>query len=720
MALVILDRVKETTTTAGAGTITLLGAATGFQAFSAVGNANTTYYCIASQTLNEWEVGVGTYTLSGTTLARTQILASSNSGSVVTFSAGTKDVFVTYPAGYSVSQADTGTAPNQIPLNQYLGTMAFQDANSVNIQGGLVQNATISPANVTAYQLVANSYPSTPPSLMLDFANSKTLDPRITFTRASTATYYDGVTTALAEQNLFTYSQAIGGTGWSLNANATAVLNSAVAPDGTATATTFTAVQQFSNVQSVLTLPAGTNTLSIYAYRSSGTNLISVYSNGGQNLGSYNPTSTWQRFTITFTLAVSEPVVICQDRNTSGYTPIYLWGAQLEQRSSATTYTPTTTQPIANYIPVMQTAVSGQARFDSNPTTGESLGLLIEESRVNLTTYSSAFDNAAWTKTASSITTAANIAPDGTQTAQKLVEDTTTAIHYVSDVITSLTAQAYTCTVYAKKAERDFVYLSLAGGPFGSYPAAKFDLTNGITTIVTNVQSVTSSILAVGNGWYRCSMTATGSTTGTTNLQIWIGQSATYNYLGNGYSGIFIWGAQLEAGAFATSYIPTVASQVTRAADLAIMTGTNFSSWSNVGSGSLYSEATSLATATAVIASLNGTTAGFEEVNTRFPNSGGGVGGIVRINNVNTVFNDSTGATGVFYKQAMSYQNNSQAYSRTGSLQTSSSTGSPNTLNSFTIGGRLVTGGSYLNGTIKRITYYPVALTSTQLVALTT
>ena len=101
MAFVVKDRVKETTTTAGTGTVTLLGASTGFQSFSAIGNANTTYYCIAAQTGSEWEVGIGTYTSSGTTLARTTVLASSNSGSLVNFSAGTKDVFVTYPATYA-------------------------------------------------------------------------------------------------------------------------------------------------------------------------------------------------------------------------------------------------------------------------------------------------------------------------------------------------------------------------------------------------------------------------------------------------------------------------------------------------------------------------------------------------------------------------------------------------------------------------------------------
>jgi len=105
MALVVADRVKETTTTTGTGTVTLLGASTGFQSFAVVGNANTTYYTIAGQTTSEWEVGIGTYTSSGTTLARTTVLSSSNGGSAVNFSAGTKDVFVTYPSSKATYEA---------------------------------------------------------------------------------------------------------------------------------------------------------------------------------------------------------------------------------------------------------------------------------------------------------------------------------------------------------------------------------------------------------------------------------------------------------------------------------------------------------------------------------------------------------------------------------------------------------------------------------------
>lgn len=101
MALIIKDRVKETTTTTGTGTIALAGAVGGFQAFSVIGNANTTYYTITESSTNAWEVGIGTYTLAGTTLSRDTVLASSNGGTQITLAVGSKDVFITLPAAYA-------------------------------------------------------------------------------------------------------------------------------------------------------------------------------------------------------------------------------------------------------------------------------------------------------------------------------------------------------------------------------------------------------------------------------------------------------------------------------------------------------------------------------------------------------------------------------------------------------------------------------------------
>ena len=125
MALVVKDRVQETSTTTGTGTITLAGAVSGFQSFSAIGNANTTYYAIVGGA--EWEVGLGTYTSSGTTLSRDTVLSSST-GSKVSFSAGTKNVFVTYPATGSVYQ----DANNDAYAPQ------FAASNGLNVNNGTI------------------------------------------------------------------------------------------------------------------------------------------------------------------------------------------------------------------------------------------------------------------------------------------------------------------------------------------------------------------------------------------------------------------------------------------------------------------------------------------------------------------------------------------------------------------------------------------------------
>ena len=117
MALVLADRVKETAAAPGTGTVTLLGAVTGFQSFASVGNGNTTFYTIADQSGSNWEVGIGTYTSSGTLLSRDTVLASSNAGALVNFSAGTQDVFVTYPAERAVPSQDpafTGSITEQV------------------------------------------------------------------------------------------------------------------------------------------------------------------------------------------------------------------------------------------------------------------------------------------------------------------------------------------------------------------------------------------------------------------------------------------------------------------------------------------------------------------------------------------------------------------------------------------------------------------------------
>ena len=116
MALVLADRVRETTTTTGTGTISLAGAVTDYQSFAAIGTGNTTYYTIAGTGTGEWEVGLGTYTSAGNTLSRDTVLASSNSGNLVSFSAGTKDVFCDYPAKRAVT-GGMGYAENSATIS---------------------------------------------------------------------------------------------------------------------------------------------------------------------------------------------------------------------------------------------------------------------------------------------------------------------------------------------------------------------------------------------------------------------------------------------------------------------------------------------------------------------------------------------------------------------------------------------------------------------------
>ena len=132
MPLVIKDRVKETSTTTGTGTFTLAGAATGFQSFSAIGDGNTTFYTIALVGGSEFEVGIGTYTSSGTTLSRGTILSSSNSGNAVNFSAGTKDVFVTYPSERAITGGGGGIGA--LVVNATTVTDSYTVATGTNAQ----------------------------------------------------------------------------------------------------------------------------------------------------------------------------------------------------------------------------------------------------------------------------------------------------------------------------------------------------------------------------------------------------------------------------------------------------------------------------------------------------------------------------------------------------------------------------------------------------------
>ena len=141
MALILKDRVKETATSPGTGSVTLLGASTGFQSFSVIGNGNTCYYTISDQGGPNWEVGIGTYSTTGPTLARTTVLASSNAGSLTNFNAGTQDVFVTYPSEKGVWLDASGNAIGLGTPAAFVGTNITGTASGLSI-GGNAATAT--------------------------------------------------------------------------------------------------------------------------------------------------------------------------------------------------------------------------------------------------------------------------------------------------------------------------------------------------------------------------------------------------------------------------------------------------------------------------------------------------------------------------------------------------------------------------------------------------
>jgi hypothetical protein len=597
---------------------------------------------------------------------------------------------------------------------------------------------------------IATNFPSIKPSLLLDFANTKALDPRITFTRATTATFYDGVTTAKAEENLFTRSQEFDTTDWT-KTGCSVTANTSSAPDGTTTADTLTASASTSvhNIQQPTTVSGAPIVISIFAKAGTHSFLQIFQGNASINYANFNLSTGalgtvgaagtasitdagngWYRCSFVFTplaisavrfaLISSATAAYNESWTTAGTETVLLWGAQIEVRSSVTAYTATTTQAITNYIPQLMTAASGVARFDHNPITDESLGLLIEEQRTNLVLRSEEFDNAVWVKNACTVSANTLTAPDGAITADKLVEDTSTGLHFLHYLATFAASTSYTVSVYAKAGERTRFQIGGSGSAWASFSTAVFDLSAG--TVVTNTGAFTSaSITPAGNGWYRC--TATGlSNASPVNQQVaqffLVQSGTTTSYTGNGFSGLFIWGAQLEAGAFATSYIPTVAASVTRNADAASMTGTNFSSWYSAPEGTVYTE----------FQLTSGNGAGNNANIVALEGAGGlnmtvhrdsAAGWRYRTNLAN--LNISGVSDTLSNKIVFAYATSSYPFVASGgAVQLNTGVGVAPVTTSLVIGG----GSNYalsraINGTIRKIAYYPIRVTNANLQALT-
>jgi hypothetical protein len=217
---------------------------------------------------------------------------------------------------------------------------------------------------------------------------------------------------------------------------------------------------------------------------------------------------------------------------------------------------------------LIKTAAVNEPRFDHNPATGESLGLLVEEARTNLLTYSEQFDNAAWSKVSTTVAVNAATAPDGTTTADKIIVNNTITI---ADIRRAGLATNGVVSFYAKPAGFDFI-----GGEAHvsvGYPSFRVNLVTG--QCQSNSGALAISTQNVGNGWWRVAVTGNF---GNNAFLIAPRNDYVYGYTGiagaDGVKGIFLWGAQLEAGAFPTSYIPTTGSTVTRQPDQLVLNRT--------------------------------------------------------------------------------------------------------------------------------------------------
>ena len=564
---------------------------------------------------------------------------------------------------------------------------------------------------------INTNFPNVRPSLLLDFANAQQLDPRVTFSRSTTAPYYDGKTSVLAEQNLLLQSNTFSNAAWV--ATSATIASGVTDPAGGTTAFSMTATAGNATLYQTLTLTATAYTESIWIQRVTGTGTINLTLDGS-TLSPVTITGSWAKYTYTATPSAGSRTIGIQIV-TSG-DAINIYGSQLENRSSATATNITTTVATSNYIPQLLTAPINAPRFDFNPTTGESLGLLIEQSSTNLLTYSQDFTNAVWAKSNATITATANIAPDGTQTAQLLVENTATSSHgFYFTTLGQTTGQTYTQSVYAKAKERTWIVMQPSA--FNPTSLAYFNLGTGV---VGSTSNCSSTITAVGNGWYRCTVTYTALSTGgipSSAVFLATGDGGA-SYLGNGYSGAYVWQNQIENLAFATSPIATTSAQVTRASDNASMTGTNFSSWYNNQQGTQYIESQPSQNAGALFGGLGAgaTIGGSGYFLLSYATTNGMLYSVTGSSNIQISSGASAlGLSNSFYKIAGSLQmNNTSAvvFNGTNSNYTTF-TGQMPVVNQLYFGGTSFSNYVGFGGRIKKYAYYPIALTQAQLQALT-
>lgn len=527
--------------------------------------------------------------------------------------------------------------------------------------------------------------------------------------------------------NLLTYSEQFDNAAWT-KTSATVTANATTSPNGTNAADTINGSVGSAYILQSLSVTSGvTYTFSVYAKANTtnflqlaggssgfGANVWANFDLSGGTVGATGSLTTasiqsvgsgWYRCVITgaatasispgniFSLIPVESSSATRFPTNAGTTSIYVWGAQFELGSKASAY-------------MVSGATNG---FRATPTTTGNVparGLLIEEQRTNLFTYSEDYSNAAWAKTTCTVTANQLVAPDGLLTADLIqLGAGTTSKTLVATVTTTSPA---TMSVYAKAGSHTILQF-LNSGTANHF--CNFDLGTGV---LGNVGSSTvGTITPVGNGWYRCTATFSG----TMGTGFWV---VAANAAANGYNATtsstgfyFLWGAQLEAGSFATSYIPTVASSVTRSADVATIN--TLSPFFNATEGTMFAQFDSAASGTNTIAAFDDNTA---NENYRLRNVGTDPKFTVTDGGVDQCdINGGTIAANTVYNFAAAYKANDFAVCIAGGTVQTDTSGTLPTVDRLRIGTSQA--GNYLNGHVRRFAYYPRRLANAELQALT-
>jgi hypothetical protein len=376
----------------------------------------------------------------------------------------------------------------------------------------------------------------------------------LTFTRASNGTRINSAgLVEVCPWNLLTYSQTFSNGAWIDASSGTVTRTSGFAdPNGGNTAFKLVGNNASSWIANDIgAVQANNYTFSIWLKTDSTASIDLLMSYGTTDTSTKSITSTWQRYE--FTASRSATAGLYGGINVGNGVNVYAWGAQLNIGSTAKPYFPTTDRL---NVPRLTYQNGG----------GGCPSLLLEKQSTNLITYSEQFDSANWIKNDTTVSANTTTSPDGNITADSLIENTSNGLHIVYQAVGI--AGTYTLSFYVKANTRNWVYITMYDGiaDRGAY----FNVSTGV---VGNIDSgVTASIQSVGNGWYRCIVTATNLAVFSSSCQL-ATADGTRSYTGDGTSGLFIWGAQLEASSYPTSYIPTTTASATRVADVAQKTG---------------------------------------------------------------------------------------------------------------------------------------------------